>query len=122
MIIYPLVIFNNKKIRLTGLIISLLIIIAMTFIVFTNNTTYNTTILVSNSETGETFDDSYKAYLENDKLGKVYIEYDESLEDYKVDAKFKRAGKTNLILEDTNGNKTIYEIDIKRNTCDITKK
>ena len=122
MIIYPLFIFNNKKIRFTGLIISLLIIIAMTFIVFTSNTTYNTTILSSDSETGETFDNSYKVYLENNKLGKVYIEYDESLEDYKVDAKFKRAGKTNLILEDTNGNKTIYEIDIKRNTCDITKK
>ena len=121
-IIYPISIFNNKKIKYTGLIISLLIIIVMTFITFANKTTYNTTLLVSDSETGEVFDDSYKVYLDNDKLGKVYIEYDERLEDYSVIAEFKRAGKTNLVLEDTAGNKTIYEIDIKKDTYDITKK
>ena len=94
----------------------------MTLISFTNNTTYNTTLLVSDSETGEVFDDSYKVYLENEKIGKVNIEYDESLEDYKINAEFKRAGKTNLVLEDSNGNKKIYEIYVKRNTYNITKK
>ena len=122
MIIYPTCIFNNKKIKLTGLIISLIIIIVMTFVALTNDTTYHTTILVSDSESGKTFDESYKVYLADDKHGKVYIEYDESLEAYKVEAKFKRAGKTDLILEDTSGNKTIYEINIKRNTYDIEKK
>lgn len=87
-----------------------------------NNTTYNTILLVSDSETGEVFDDSFKVSLEDDKLGKVHIEYDESLEDYKVEAEFKRAGTTNLVLEDSNGNKKIYEIDVKRNTYNITKK
>ena len=118
MIIYPIGIFNNKKIKYTGLIISLLIIIVMTFITFANKTTYNTTILVSDSETGEVFDDSYKVYLGNDKLGKVYIEYDENVEDYSVIAEFKRAGKTNLVLEDTAGNKTISEIKSKVNNFD----
>ncbi len=122
MIIYPIFIFNNKKIKYTGLIISLIIIIVMTLITFTNNTTYNTTILVSDRETGKVFDDSYKAYLEDDRIGKVYIKYDESLEDYIVAAEFKRAGKTNLIIEDSNKNKVIYEIDVKRNTYNITKK
>ena len=56
------------------------------------------------------------------RLGQVHIEYDESLEDYKVDAEFKKAGITNLVLEDSNGNKKIYEIDIKRHTYNITKK
>ena len=122
LLLYPICIFNDKKVKITGTIISLIIIIAMTFISFTNNTTYNTTILVSDSETGKVFDNSYKVYLEDDRLGKVHIEYDESLEDYKVDAEFKRAGITNLVLEDSNGNKTIYEIDVKRNTYKITKK
>jgi len=98
MIIYPLFIFNNKKNKYVGLTISLIIITVMTFVALTNNTTYNTTVLVSDSETDEVFDDSYK-----------------------VNAEFKRAGKTNLILEDANGNKTIYEIDVKRNTYDIEK-
>lgn len=122
LLLYPICIFNNKKVRITGIIISLIILIVMTFISFTNNTTYNTTLLVSDSETGEVFDDSYKVYLENEKIGKVNIEYDESLEDYKINAEFKRAGKTNLVLEDSNGNKKIYEIDVKRNTYNITKK
>ena len=122
LLLYPICIFKNRKVKLTGIIISLIIIISMTFISFSNNTTYNTTILVSDSETDEVFDDTYKVYLEDDKLGKVHIEYDESLETYKVDAEFKKAGTTNLVLEDSNGNKTIYEIDIKRNTYNITKK
>lgn len=122
LLLYPICIFKNRKVKLTGIIISLIIIISMTFISFSNNTTYNTTILVSDSETDEVFDDTYKVYLEDDKLGKVHIEYDESLEAYKVDAEFKKAGTTNLVLEDSNGNKTIYEIDIKRNTYNITKK
>ena len=100
----------------------MIIIIATTFISFANNTTYKTTLLVSDNETGEVFDDSYKVYLEDDKLGKVQIEYDESLEDYRVYAEFKRAGTTNLVLEDSDGNKTIYEIDVKRNTYNIAKK
>lgn len=122
LLLYPICIFNNKKVKNAGVIISLIIIIVMTFITFTNNTTYNTTLLVSDSETGEVFDDSYKVYLEDEKIGKVYIEYDESLEDYRVNAEFRRAGITNLVLEDSNGNKTIYEIDVKRNTYKITKK
>ena len=122
LLLYPICIFNNKKVKKAGIIISLIIIIGMTFITFTNNTTYNTTLLVSDSETGEVFDDSYKVYLEDEKIGKVYIEYDESLEDYRVNAEFRRAGITNLVLEDSNGNKTIYEIDVKRNTYKITKK
>ena len=122
LLLYPICIFNNKKVKNAGIILSLIIIIVMTFITFTNNTTYNTTLLVSDSETGEVFDDSYKVYLEDEKIGKVYIEYDESLEDYRVNAEFRRAGITNLVLEDSNGNKTIYEIDVKRNTYKITKK
>ena len=122
LLLYPICIFNDKKVKIAGIIISLIIIITMTFISLTNNTTYHTTLLVSDSETGEVFDDSYKAYLEDERLGQVHIEYDESLEDYKVDAEFKKAGITNLVLEDSNGNKKIYEIDIKRHTYNITKK
>ena len=121
-LLYPICIFNNQKIKTAGIIIGLLIIATMTYISLTNKTTYNTVILVNNSESGETFNDSYKAYLENDKIGKVSIKYNEGIEDYIVEAEFKRAGITNLILEDSNGNKTIYEIDVKRNTYDINKK
>ncbi len=122
MIIYPIFIFDNKKLKKIGLTISLIIIILMTLLTILNNTTYKTVILTNNGEMNAVFDDSYKAYLENEKLGKVYIKYDENLEDYIIEAEFKRAGKTNLILEDTSGNKAIYEIEIKRNSYYLEKK
>ena len=121
-LIYPICIFKNKKVRTTGIIISTLIILTFSIIAFANKITYNTTVLVNGGKYGALFDDSYNVYLENNKFGNVHIEYDEGLEDYKVDAEFKKAGKTNLILEDSNGNKTIFEIDIKRNNYDINKK
>ena len=122
LLLYPICIFNNKKVKTAGIIISSLIILAMTIITFINKTGYNTTILVNGGEAGAVFDDSYNVYLEDSKYGKVYIEYDESLEDYKINAEFKRSGKTNVIIEDSNGNREVYEIDIKRNSYDINKK
>lgn len=76
MFIYPIFIFENKKIKITGTIISLIIIIVMTIILFVNKTTYKTTILTNGGSVGAVFDDSYKVYLEDDKLGDVYIKDD----------------------------------------------
>ena len=121
MLIYPICIFNNKKIKIAGITISVLIL-AMTIITISNNTVYNTTILVNGGEAGAVFDDSYNVYLEDSKYGNVYITYNEALEDYTINAEFTKAGKTNLILEDSNGNKTIFEIDIKSKSYDINKK
>ena len=122
MLLYPICIFNNNKVKIAGTAISILIIISMTIIALFNNTVYNTTVLTNGGDAGAVFDDSYNVYLEDDKYGKVYIAYDESLEDYMVNAEFTKTGKTNLILEDSNGNKTIFEIDIKSHSYDITKK
>ncbi|MBQ3409341.1 MAG: hypothetical protein IJH12_09080 [Clostridia bacterium] len=122
MIVYPMFIFENKKIKITGFVISLIIISVMTIISLSNKTTYNTTLVTNGGSAGAVFNDSYKAYLEDNKLGNVHIEYDNGLEDYVVNAEFNRAGKTNLILEDSNGNKTIFEIDVKRDRFDINKK
>lgn len=122
MLLYPICIFSNKKVKVTGIIISDLIILFMSTITLTNNTVYNTTVLTNGGSVGAVFDDSYNVYLEDSSYGKVYITYNEGIEDYMVNAEFKKAGKTNIILEDPKGNKTIFEIDIKNNTYDINKK
>ena len=123
MIIYPIYIFKDKKIRIIGSTISILIIIILTILSLTGGRfTYNTILFTSDEETGVIFDDKYKIYLEDEKIGKVYIRYDEGLECYVVEADFVKAGKTNLILEDQKGNKTVFEIDVKRDSCDIKKK
>ena len=94
----------------------------MSIIALFNNTTYNTVVLTNNGEAGAVFDNTYTVYLEDSSYGDVSIKYDDGLEDYLIEAKFKKTGNTNLILEDSNGNKEIYEIDIKNNDFDINKK
>lgn len=122
LILYPQVLFKNKKAKILGLIISLLIIILATAMAFINKIEYNTIILTNGGELGVNFDDSYNVYLENSKLGEVKIEYNYSFEDYAVNGKFKKGGKTNLILEDSNGNKSIFEINVENNKYNIRKK
>ena len=122
LLLYPICIFSNKKVEVAGTIISAFIILTMSIIALFNNTTYNTVVLTNNGEAGAVFDNTYIVYLENSSYGDVSIKYDDGLEDYLIEAKFKKTGKTNLILEDSNGNKEIYEIDIKNNDFDINKK
>lgn len=112
LLLYPAVIFEREKIRRTGIVISVVIIAAVSIYAFTNKYTYVTTPLTNGGSAGAVFDDSYKAYLENDSFGNVRIEYNEALEDYVVNAEFIRGGKTKLILEDPDAHKTIYEINI----------
>ena len=54
-------------------------------------------------------------------MGNVYIEYDEDLENYVVNGAFTKAGKTNIILEDGNGEKIIYTIDVSCATYNIER-
>lgn len=122
MYIYVLFIFKNKKIKIAGIIINTLIIIAMTILVFFNRTVYNTTVFVSGGEAGITFDDSYKFYLKDDKYGDLHVTYNENIQDYVVNAEFKKTGKTEIIVETPEGDKKEFEIDIKRDKFDINEK
>ncbi len=117
LIAYPLYIFENKKIRTVGVVISSLLIVIISIYGFINPLHYKTQIM-SNGEKYK-FDDTYKVYLEDAKYGKVEIIYLESIEDYFVQADFVKEGKTKITLEDVNGNKKIYNIDIKRDTYRI---
>ena len=119
---YPICIFNNKKVKTAGIIISIVIILSATAITLLNQNGYNTTILVNGGEKGASFDDTYNVYLEDQSYGKVYIIKDQNLDDYMINAEFKKTGKTNVIIEDPDGNKEIFEIDIKNNSFEINKK
>lgn len=122
LLIYPICIFNNKKVKTAGIIISIVIILSATAITLLNQNGYNTTILINGGEKGASFDDTYNVYLEDPSYGKVYIIKDQNLDDYMINAEFKKTGKTNVIIEDLDGNKEIFEIDIKNNSFEINKK
>ncbi len=113
MIAYPIYIFENKTIKSVGIIISGLLIVLISVLVFMNPHHYKTYLMI-NGETYK-FDDTYKVYLEDDSYGKVNI-VKESLcgdEEYVVKADFVKEGDTKIILEAANGDKTEYKLVIK---------
>lgn len=115
MIIYPICIFENRKIKVTGFVISVIIILVMTVIAIGNEKSfYTTTIMNSGSYNGVEFDDTYKVYLKDEEYGKVSIIYDSSLENYSVNAEFNKKGETEFIIESLDGNKQIFKIIIER--------
>ena len=120
LIIYPLFIFNNKQIRITGTIISSIIIVAVVAIVIAKPPVYSTNILSSGEK--YQFDNTYKVYLKDSKYGSLNIRYDEGIETWMIHAEFKHAGKTEVILESPNGEKIEFKITIKRDTYRIKEK
>ena len=120
LIIYPIAIFNNKKNKVVGIVISILIILVMTGLALSKPAVYNTTIFVNGEE--HKFDNTYKVYLTDESFGKVYIVFEKNIDDYMVNAEFKKAGKAELVLESPKGEKEIYEIDIKDHTYSVNKK
>ena len=123
LIIYPLFIFKDRRIRIAGLILSILILIAGSVYGFLDKRshTYNTSFLSSGGDTcGIEYDDSYKVYLEDASFGEVHIGYEEGIECYLVYASFEKVGDTTLVLESPEGEKYYYDMTIGRDTYTIT--
>jgi hypothetical protein len=118
LLIYPGVI-ENKKSKCIAYVISLLIICGVGFLFVKKPLEYKTTIGISESETFGSFDDNYKVSFEDKKYGDVWIEYDEGLEAYFINTTFKHGGKTKFILEDPEGNKRTFDLDIRYTNFDV---
>lgn len=116
-IIYPSVVFNNKKIKYTGLTISIIIMLIFGIKALYTPSTYDTTLKCS-SETF-TYDDTYKAYLEDSKYGDLNIIYEKSIETYCINASFRKPGDTKLVIESPEGDKKIYNLHIDKMTYSL---
>lgn len=119
-ILYPVAVFDDKKIQTIGAAVGGVIVAAVTVLCLMNPKVYSTEIM-SNGETYQ-FDDTYRVYLADSKYGDVSIHYLESVEDYFVHADFKRAGKTVVTLEAPDGEKTEYDLEIYEDYYEITKR
>ncbi|MCR5134109.1 MAG: hypothetical protein K6B12_00570 [Clostridiales bacterium] len=123
MIIYPLYIFKDKKIRLAGLAVSIALLLAATVFAFVQGGSfYNTTLITSGGETaGLEFDDTYTVRLSDDSFGEVSIVYEENIEDYMVNAAFKKEGDTQLIMTAPGGGEYVYQITVYSDHYDIRR-
>ncbi len=122
LLIYPLCIFDDKKLRNAGLIINIIMIMAFSGLGLVKGNVYETDLLSNGGSAGAVFDDSCKVYLADDKYGTVEIIYHPGIEDYLVHARLVHGGHTELILEDPQGNKQVFDLDIDYNKYEIKKK
>ena len=120
MILYPVVLFEDKKIRAVGAAIGAILVVALTVIGLLNPPVYSMEIMVNNEE--HSFDDTYRVSLADEKYGSVEIIYLNDANNYNVHAEFKKAGKTVLTLEAPNGEKTEYDLAIERDTYTIAQR
>ena len=110
-------IFNNKKIKYTGLAISITSIIVFSIIAFSTNPYYETVLKCSTESFY--YDDTYKIYLEDEKYGKINVEYNEELNTYCMNVEFHTTGETKLVIDDQKGNVNKYDLTIGKNTFDL---
>ena len=120
MILYPVVIFENRKIRAFGAAIGILGVAALTVLGLLNPPVYRTDIMVSGPE--QSLDAGYSAELEDRALGDVEIVYLDSIEEYAVHADFHRSGSTVLILKSPDGEKSEFDLTVERDTYTVTKR
>lgn len=119
-VLYPVITFNNKKIKTAGLIIAALILIGGTVASITaDHTFYNATILYS-EDNDKYFDQTYDAALEDSSYGTVSIAYDEESDCFVINAEFKRPGSSVLTLTSPDGKTTKYNLTVSKNTYDLT--
>lgn len=120
MLIYPAAIFDSKKIRTVGLIVSAAVIVAATAACLLRPPVYSTEIMANGEK--YSFDGSYSVSLEDSRFGSVEIVRPEHIGDYMVHAEFKKAGKTVLTLRAPDGAETKYDLRIERDKYEITKR
>lgn len=120
MILYPVAIFADKRIKTTGAIIGGVAVVIITVICLLNPPVYNTNIMYSGDE--YTFDDTYSVSLSDDRYGDIEIRYDDGLEDYVIYADFKKSGDTIMTLTSPIGEKKEFNVHIERSNYEVTDK
>ncbi len=113
-IIYPLALFNDKKLKYIGLSMNIIIMIVFGLKPMLNPSTYDTSFKCSDENF--IYDDTYKVYFEDESYGKLDIEYVDNIESYCMHATFKKPGNTKIILESPTGDKQYFNIKIGKMT------
>ena len=118
-IIYPLCIFKDQKIRKIGVIAGIIIILFFTIIAIFNPKTYEIDYMGGdNYEVQETD----KVYLKDVRFGKAEIKYMDGIDCYASHMTFVRGGKTEFVIVSKDGQKREYVIVVETNKYDIEEK
>lgn len=124
LIFYPLGIFQNRKLRLAGLAMSLAILLFFSVLGLRSagDNAYNTDLLLSGGETaGTEFDESWSVSLEDESFGLVSIRHEDVIDSFLVHASLTRTGSTRLILRSPEGESFVYALDVQRHSYEIRR-
>ncbi len=110
--------FEDPKLKKIQLALIALIILGMTFWAVTHKASYHTSILPE----GISLKGDETVSFSDERFGPLTLQYNESLEEYLIDVDFHKLGKTELTIETPAGETYIYELDVSRNSYEITRK
>lgn len=114
MIMYPLVVFNDKKIRRVGAAIGIVLAIGVSTLGLTNPMVYSTEIM---GQDAYNFDDTYSVQLEDESFGEASIQDFDGY--YMVHVDFKKGGDTNVILRSPKGEERVYSVHVEPYTFQV---
>ena len=115
-IVYSISCFENKKLILIELTITILLFLAASIISFNKGAnTYETLFFIQ----GVTLKEDTKVYLKDSKYGTLKVEYVDNLEEYAIKANFTDIGETEIVVELEDGEVKTYPIDVKRTSYEI---
>ena len=122
MFVYPLCIFDRKRLRIAGVILGAVLLLAVTvFVLAQGGTSYETDVLSSGGSHGVEFDDTYTAELADPSFGTCEMRYEDNIDAWMVHAHFTKTGDTELILRAPDGTEQIFTLHVERDTYDISK-
>ena len=119
MILYPVLIFKDMKIRRFGGVTGAIAVFYITFFCLMDPPVYSIDFMPASEE--NYYDESYQVSLGDKRMGNAEIRYSEELQDHILHADLKKAGDTILTLISPEGEKSEYEIHVERDTFEITK-
>lgn len=120
MLLYPLCIFTEKKLKRAGLLIGLLLLVVMTVVATGNQKTHYETYILSSGSHGITLDESCSVSLADESCGDVEIVYDEAIGTHLVKATFSKDGETQLIVTGADGTETLFTLVVENSSFRLT--
>lgn len=118
MIVYPLCLFDVRRLRRIGLIISVVILLVMTVAALKDEKEpYSAEVMYSGADVA--FDESCRAYLTDETCGRAEIMYDEEIGACCIRVVFGEMGETQLILEYPDGTNKTFALTVGENTYQL---
>ena len=122
MFVYVLGIFKHKKIKLAGVIASVVILIGATVVALMNPTVLQTTLVGDGGSEGAVVKENYTAQLDDKRFGNTSVVYDEGYGGYLVNANLVKGGKTVLTITAPDGTKQTFDVLIDEDGARVSAK